>query len=948
MWSGVFVFCEVRKNTLAGVALELLGKGRDLADARGVALTAVVLGSDLNETASQLIAYGADVVYCADHPLLNEYCEDRYIRILANVIEEKKPEIVLAGATAIGRSCIPGVATLLDAGLTADCTGLEIRPDDGALLQTRPAFGGNIMATIECPRSRPQMATVRPKVMKPCDFDPSREGLVHHLELNEADLVSLIRVVESVEASQGNVNIQESDILISGGRGIENDKGVELIRQLAEVMGADVAASRAVVDAGMIPYPHQVGQTGKTVAPKLYIACGISGAVQHVAGMQSAEAIVAINRDPDAPIFDVADYGIVGDLNEILPKLIGGSRGIGRAICLRLAEQGAKVYVNYVSRPEAAQETQEAIVSQGGKAEILRCNIGDGGQVQEAMKSLLNECGRLDILVNNAGITRDGLIALMKESDWDTVLNTNLKGTFLCSKVASRAMMKKRWGRIINITSVIGHAGNTGQANYAAAKAGIVGLSKSLAREYASRGITVNCVAPGYIETDMTSGLDEEVKKALLQEIPLADLGRPEDVAAAVAFLASDDARYITGQTIHLSVEKEKVVPNASFVDDLGADSLDLVELIMAMEEGFDVEIPDEEAEKIATVQDAIDFYGMAAAIEAMADSGFTVTEEHAGRVGVITGCGMGGLPTIEKYHRVLFEKGPRKVTPFFIPMVIPNMPSGHISMHFGTKGPNLALTTACAAGTHAVGEAYNHIKNGVCDMVISGGTEAVICEIGIAGFSSMKALSTNNERPQQASRPFDKDRDGFVMSEGAGMLILEEMASAKRRGATIYAEVIGYGLSSDAYHVAAPPEDGAGAVRSMRMALESSGIRLDEVDYVNAHGTSTPLNDRCETQALKNVFGEHAYRMAISSTKSMTGHMLGAAGGIESVFTALSVRNQIAPPTINLVEASPDCDLDYVPNVARKMEIRNAMSNSFGFGGTNGVIIMQKYHDGQ
>lgn len=337
--------------------------------------------------------------------------------------------------------------------------------------------------------------------------------------------------------------------------------------------------------------------------------------------------------------------------------------------------------------------------------------------------------------------------------------------------------------------------------------------------------------------------------------------------------------------------------------------------------------------------------YGIAASIEAMRDSGLEVTEKNSSRIGVITGCGMGGLPTIEKYHRVLFDRGPRKVTPFFIPMVIPNMPSGHISMHFGTTGPNLCLTTACAAGTHAVGEAFRHIKNGGCDAIISGGTEAVICSMGIAGFSSMKALSTRNDEPTLASRPFDKDRNGFIMGEGAGMLILEELESAKARGARIYAEVIGYGLSSDAYHIAAPPEDGAGAVRCMQMALDDAGIAPDEIDYINAHGTSTPLNDRCETGAIKTVFGEHAYKLAVSSTKSMTGHLLGAAGGIESVFTALSVAEQIAPPTINHVEPSPECDLDYVPNVARRMDIRNALSNSFGFGGTNGVVIMQRFN---
>ncbi len=338
--------------------------------------------------------------------------------------------------------------------------------------------------------------------------------------------------------------------------------------------------------------------------------------------------------------------------------------------------------------------------------------------------------------------------------------------------------------------------------------------------------------------------------------------------------------------------------------------------------------------------------FGLAAAQMAVRDSGFVVTEANCDRVGVITGCGMGGLPTIEKYHQICIEKGPKKVTPFFIPMVIPNMPSGHISMALNAKGPNLCLTTACAAGTHAVGEAYRHIKYGVCDVVISGGTEAVICGLGIAGFSAMKALSTRNDAPQAASRPFDIDRDGFVMSEGSGMLVLEDYEHAVARGAKIYAEVCGYGLSSDAYHIAAPPENGEGGMRAMRMAIIDSGLTPVDFDYINAHGTSTPLNDKCETLAIKSVFQDHAGKLAISSTKSMTGHMLGAAGGIEAVFTALSVYDQVAPPTINLDQPSPECDLDYVPKVARRMNIRAALSNSFGFGGTNAVIAMKRLAD--
>jgi electron transfer flavoprotein alpha subunit/NAD-dependent dihydropyrimidine dehydrogenase PreA subunit len=321
-WIGVFVFCEYRRGELAPVSLELLGIGRALADTRGVQLSALLLGYETGDTAKLLIGHGADLVYSVDHPGLREFKDDCYSKITAALILDCKPEIVLAGATAIGRSFIAGVATTLNAGLTADCTKLEIREEDGALLQTRPAFGGNIMATIVSESTRPQMATVRPNVMKNLEFDDSRKGTIVEVSPTEEQLQSRIQILESVVAGAGKVNIQEADILVSGGRGLESEKGFELISELAETMGAKVSASRAVVDAGWIPYPHQVGQTGKTVAPKLYIACGISGAVQHVAGMQSAETIVAINRDEHATIFNVADIGIVGDLFEIIPKLI--------------------------------------------------------------------------------------------------------------------------------------------------------------------------------------------------------------------------------------------------------------------------------------------------------------------------------------------------------------------------------------------------------------------------------------------------------------------------------------------------------------------------------------------------------------------------------------------------------------------------------------------------
>lgn len=357
-----------------------------------------------------------------------------------------------------------------------------------------------------------------------------------------------------------------------------------------------------------------------------------------------------------------------------------------------------------------------------------------------------------------------------------------------------------------------------------------------------------------------------------------------------------------------------------------------------------DFQVEDHIDKKVAKHLDLFVQYAVAAAGEALRNAGLQITEENAPRVGSILGCGLGGLPTIEKYHQVAMEKGTKRITPFFIPMVIPNMGAGQISIIYGAKGPNLCLTTACAAGTHAVGEAFRSIANDECDVAITGGSESVICPLAVGGFHAMKALSTRNDQPEKASRPFDRDRDGFIISEGAGVLILEELEHALARGAKIYAEVAGYGLSSDGYHMAAPPEDGNGAVRCMQMALKDAGMRPEDVDYINAHGTSTPLNDVVETRAIKTAFGDQAYKLAISSTKSMTGHMLGGAGGIEAVFTALAIKHQIAPPTMNLENPEPECDLDYVPNQARTMNIRAAMSNSFGFGGTNAVLIMKQY----
>jgi 3-oxoacyl-[acyl-carrier-protein] synthase II len=335
--------------------------------------------------------------------------------------------------------------------------------------------------------------------------------------------------------------------------------------------------------------------------------------------------------------------------------------------------------------------------------------------------------------------------------------------------------------------------------------------------------------------------------------------------------------------------------------------------------------------------------YSLAAAQFAMEDSGLTVTEENAERVGVLVGAGLGGLPTIEKYHSAFLEGGYKKISPFFIPMLIINLAPGHISIRYGAKGPNISSVSACATATHSIGDAYHIIKRGDADAMIAGGTESTVTPLGIGGFAVMKALSDRNDNPQAASRPFEKNRDGFIMGEGAGIVILEEYEAARKRGARIYAEVVGYGLTGDAYHLTAPAPGGEGAARCMKMALANAGVNPEQVGYINAHGTSTPMNDLYETMAIKTVFGNHAATVMISSTKSMTGHLLGAAGGIEAVFSCMAMEKGVIPPTINYDEPDPECDLDYTPNTAREARIEYAMSNNFGFGGTNASLLFKK-----
>jgi len=356
---------------------------------------------------------------------------------------------------------------------------------------------------------------------------------------------------------------------------------------------------------------------------------------------------------------------------------------------------------------------------------------------------------------------------------------------------------------------------------------------------------------------------------------------------------------------------------------------------------GFDAAnfLPKKEAKKM----DPFMHYGMAAGIEAIQDSGIEVTEENAERIGVAIGAGIGGLAGIEQGYDAYLKGGPRKISPFFVPSNIINMISGNLSVMYGLKGPNFAIVTACTTGTHNIGDSARKISYGDADVMIAGGAEMATSYTGLGGFAAARALSTRNDDPETASRPWDVDRDGFVLSDGAGVVVLEEYEHAKARGAKIYAELSGFGMSGDAYHMTLPPPGGEGAQRCMKIAMKDAAVNPDEVDYINAHGTSTPAGDKAESDAVKAVLGDHAYKTAVSSTKSMTGHMLGAAGGIEAVFCALAIQDQVAPPTINIFNQDPECDLDYVPNTAREMKIDVAVSNSFGFGGTNGTLVFRK-----
>ncbi len=357
----------------------------------------------------------------------------------------------------------------------------------------------------------------------------------------------------------------------------------------------------------------------------------------------------------------------------------------------------------------------------------------------------------------------------------------------------------------------------------------------------------------------------------------------------------------------------------------------------------YGFEITDYVSKKEAKKMDNFIHYGVAAGIQAIKDSGLEVTEENADRIGVLIGSGIGGITGIENSYQAFLDGGPRKISPFFVPSSIINMVAGNLSIMYGLKGPNYSIVSACSSGAHSIGEAAMMIRYGRTDVMVAGGAEMATSPVGLGGFAAARALSKRNDDPQGASRPWDRDRDGFVLSDGAGVVVLEEYEMAKARGAKIYAELVGVGMNSDAYHMTAPSVDGSGAAKCMQLALKDAGLNLDQVDYINAHGTSTPAGDLAETMAVKRAFGDHAHKLCVSSTKSMTGHMLGAAGGAEAVFSVLSLHHQVVPPTINLENQDPECDLDFVPNTAREMKLDVVLSNSFGFGGTNGTLVFRK-----
>ena len=642
----------------------------------------------------------------------------------------------------------------------------------------------------------------------------------------------------------------------------------------------------------------------------------------------------------------------------------GASQGLGRAIALKLAANGADVAIIYVGPEEPALETKGGIEALGRRAVCYPCDVRDEQAVEATVAQVKKDLGKVDILVNNAGVTRDGLMVTMKDEDYDMVLDINLKGAFHMIRACYRDFMRKRSGKIINISSIAGLVGNVGQVNYAASKAGLIGLSKSVAKELGSRGVCCNCIAPGFIETAMTKDIKED--NPLLVQVPMRKMGTPEDVANVALFWPPRERLHHRGdhpRGRRAGYMRRVVVTGMGCVTPVGNDVPSFWESLKAGKCGIGpithFDTADHKAKVAAEVKDFNPLqymeksdlrkydvfcqYAMAAATQAVEESGVKGTLPPE-RIGTYFGSGIGGMHTFAEEQKVLMEKGPRRGSPFFVPGMIINMAGGLIAIKYNFQGASIPIVTACATGNNAIGEAYRAIKHGYLDAVLTGGAEAAIIPIGVAGFSNMKALSTQ-EDPSIACTPFDARRSGFVMGEGAGALMLEEYEHAVARGAKIYGELCGYGVTCDAYHITAPQPDGQGGAAALKMALEEAGGCEDYSKlYINAHGTSTPLNDACETKAIKTALGEEAARQCmVSSTKSMTGHMLGAAGAVEAIACVLAVKEGIVPPTIGYQEPDPECDLDYVPNQAREAQVDLALSASLGFGGHNAYLAFRR-----
>ena len=655
----------------------------------------------------------------------------------------------------------------------------------------------------------------------------------------------------------------------------------------------------------------------------------------------------------------------------------GASRGIGRAIALRLAQEGAAVVINYNGSKERAQEVKTEIESAGGTAQIMQCDVADAASCDEMFQTIIKEFGRIDILVNNAGITRDGLLMKMAEEDFDAVIDTNLKGTFHCIRAVSRQMLRQRSGRIINLSSVSGVLGNAGQANYSASKAGVIGLTKSAARELASRGITVNAIAPGFINTEMTEVLSEKVKEGATAQILLESLERQKILRMRRHFLLlmkhviSQARRCISMAEWRCKNRRSRKMKRRVVVTGMGA----VTPIGNTVEEFWNgiktgkvgigpitkFDTTDYKVKLAAEVKDFVgkermDFkaakrmelfsqYAVAAAKEAFADAGLDMEQEDPYRVGTIIGSGIGSLSCVEQNYDKIQTKGPARVNPLMVPLMISNMAAGNVSIQLGLKGKCTDVVTACASGSNSIGDALRAIQYGDLDVCVAGGTESCICPTGIAGFTALTALSTN-EDPMTASRPFDQDRDGFVLGEGAGIVVLEELEHAKARGAKIYAELAGYGSTGDAYHITSPAENGEGAGMAMKLAMKEAGVAPEEVDYINAHGTSTHHNDLFETRAICYALGDAAENVVVNSTKSMIGHLLGAAGAVEFVVCVKSILDNFIHQTVGTKNVDPECGLNYAVGAPVEKEVNCVISNSLGFGGHNVSLLVKRFEE--